>query len=189
MMVAHPTPPLFSLEEYLELEENSTVKHEYIDGHVYAMASGTINHGLIAVNAVAALRSHLRGGPCRVYNSDVGVQLAARRIVYPDVSVSCDPRDHADGGARFISHPLLLVEVLSPATAAYDRGDEFAMYQALDSVREYLLLDAERRAGELWTRRADGSWRPRAFGPGEDLYLATIDLRITAAVFYEDVVV
>ena len=91
MMVASPNPPLMTLEEYLELEENSPIKHEYLDGHVYAMAGGTLDHGAIATNIITLLRSHLRGGPCRVYNSDVKVRIGHRRFVYPDVSVSCDP--------------------------------------------------------------------------------------------------
>jgi hypothetical protein len=101
-MFGHPLPPPLSVEEYLELEENSTVKHEYLDGYVYAMAGGTVDHGAIAVNVLAALRPLLRGGSCRVYNSDVKVRLGPRRFVYPDLSVSCDPRDYADGRAPFI---------------------------------------------------------------------------------------
>ena len=82
-MFAHPLPPPLSVEEYLELEENSTVKHEYLDGYVYAMAGGTVDHGAIAVNVITVLRPRLRGGPCRVYTSDVKVRLGPRRFVYP----------------------------------------------------------------------------------------------------------
>jgi Uma2 family endonuclease len=99
-MIAHPLPPPLSVEEYLELEENSTIKHEYLAGYVYAMAGGSVDHGVIAVNVLAALRPQLRGGSCRVYNSEVRVRLGPRRFVYPDVSVSCDPRDYASGRRR-----------------------------------------------------------------------------------------
>lgn len=74
-MIAHPLPRTLSIEEYLELEENSIVKHQYLDGYVYAMAGGTLDHGLIAVNILTILRPHVRGGPCRVYNSDVKVRI------------------------------------------------------------------------------------------------------------------
>ncbi|MGH2386882.1 MAG: Uma2 family endonuclease, partial [Chloroflexota bacterium] len=119
-MIAHPLPPPLSVEEYLELEENSTIKHEYLDGYVYAMVGGSVDYGAIVVNVLAALRPQLRGGPYRVYNSDVGVRLGPRRFVYPDLSVSCDPRDYANGHAPFISRPRLVIEVLSPKTAVYD---------------------------------------------------------------------
>lgn len=188
-MVAHPTPPLMSVEEYLELEENSTIKHDYIDGHVYAMAGGTVDHGVIAVNAASLLRPRLRGGPCRVYNSDVKVRLAPRRYVYPDVSVGCDPRDHVDGRAKFISYPRIVIEVLSLSTASYDRGDKFEMYRTLSSLEEYLLIDAERIAIELRTRDADGLWHTHEYGPGDDVEVPSIDLRVPAVAFYEDVTI
>lgn len=186
-MVAHPTPPPMSVAEYLELEDNSTVKHEYIDGHVYAMAGGTVDHGAIAVNAVALLRSLLRGGPCRVYNSDVKVRLGPRRFVYPDVSVSCDVRDRANGRAKFINHPRLVIEVLSPTTADYDRSDKFAMYRAIEAFEEYVLVNTEQPAVEVRTRQATGEWQRITAGSGEDVLLSSLGLRVPIADFYEDV--
>lgn len=185
-MVAHPNPPLMSVEEYLELEENSTIKHEYIDGHVYAMAGGTVDHGSIAVNVLAFLRPLLRGGPCRVHNSDVKVRLGPRRFVYPDVSVSCDERDHAAGRAKFINHPRVVVEVLSPTTADYDRGDKFEMYRSRASFAEYVLIDAERASIEVRTRQADDSWQRQTFGPEGEVVLSSIDARIPITAIYED---
>lgn len=186
-MVAHPTPPSMPVEEYLELEENSAVKHEYIDGHVYAMAGGTVDHGDIAVNVVAALRPLLRGGPCRVRNSDVKVRLGPRRFVYPDVSVSCDERDQANGRARFVSHPRLVIEVLSPTTADYDRSDKFEMYRAVAALEEYVLISADRQAVEVRTRQANGTWQRPTFGPDEDVVLSTIAVTVPIAVVYEDI--
>ena len=186
-MVAHPAPPPMPVEEYLELEENSAVKHEYIDGHVYAMAGGTVDHGIIAVNAVAVLRPLLRGGPCRVYNSDVKVRLGPRRFVYPDVSVSCDERDRADGRATFISHPRLVIEVLSPTTADYDRGDKFEMYRALPSLEEYVLISTEQPAVEVRSRRDDREWHRTVFGPEDEVLLPSIGVSIPIAALYEDI--
>ncbi|MCC6628404.1 MAG: Uma2 family endonuclease [Chloroflexi bacterium] len=185
-MIAHPLPPTLSVEEYLELEANSIVKHEYLDGHVYALAGGSVDHGTIAVNAVAVLRPQVRGGPCRVYNSDVKVRLGPGRFVYPDVSISCDPRDHADGRALFISHPRLIVEVLTPRTVDYDQGDKFAMYRALDSLDTYVLIDGERMAVEVWTRQPDGTWHATRYAPGDEAPLPTIGGRCPVTAFYED---
>ena len=186
-MIAHPLPPTLSVEEYLELEENSTVKHEYLDGYVYAMAGGTLDHGLIAVNVLTILRPHVRGGPCRVYNSDVKVRIGHRRFVYPDVSVSCDPRDHADGRAQSIAHPRLVVEVLSPKTAGYDQGGKFEMYGALASLQTYVLLEAERVAIEVRTRLADGTWQAQHFGARDLVAFPSIDFSGPAIDFYEDI--
>ena len=186
-MIVHPLPPTLSVEEYLELEENSSVKHEYLDGYVYAMAGGTVDHGLIAVNVLSLLRAHLRGGPCRVCNSDVKVRVGPRRFVYPDVSVSCDPRDRADGRAQSIGHPRLIVEVLSPKTAEYDRGDKFAMYRTLPSLQTYVLLQAESVAIEVRTRQADGTWQAQRFGANDLVAFPSIDFRVLSARFYEDI--
>jgi Uma2 family endonuclease len=186
-MIARPSPPMLSVEEFLELEQNSTVKHEYLDGHVYAMAGGTINHGVIAVNVVAALRPQLRGGPCGIYNSDVKVRLGPNRFVYPDVSVSCDPRDRADGSAQFVSHPCLVVEVLSRSTAEYDQGDKFEMYRDLTSLEEYLLIATERAAVELRSRQADGSWHTATYGLADTVALPSIGCQCPVAAFYDDI--
>jgi Uma2 family endonuclease len=188
-MFAHPLPPPLSVEEYLELEENSTIKHEYLDGYVYAMAGGTVDHGAIAVNVLAALRPLLRGGSCRVYNSDVKVRLGPRRFVYPDLSVSCDSRDYADGRAPFISSPRLIVEVLSPKTALYDQGDKFGMYRALQSLETYVLIAADRMAVEVRTRQDDRTWRSVNFGAGDEVVLTAIDCRCPVAAFYEDIAI
>lgn len=187
-MIAHPLPPTLSVEEYLELEANSAVKHEYLDGHAYAMAGGTVDHGVIAVNVLAVLRAQLRGGPCRLFNSDVKVRLSPSRFVYPDASVSCDRRDQTDGQAQFISYPRLIVEVLSPRTAEYDRGDKFGMYRALGSLETYVLVASERRAVEVRTRQVDGAWATTSFGPNDEVALPSIDCCCPVAAFYEDTI-
>lgn len=186
-MGASPTLPLMALEEYLELEQNSPIKHEYLDGHVYAMAGGTLDHGVIATNIVTLLRAHLRGGPCRVYNSDVRVRVGPQRFVYPDVSVVCAGRDRVNGQATFITDPRLVVEILSPSTAQYDQGDKFAMYGQLDSLADYLLVSTDQRRGEVRTRAAAGAWQARVFAPGDDIVLASLDLRVPLTAFYEDI--
>jgi Uma2 family endonuclease len=99
-MLAHPTDTPMTVEDYVAFERDSQVKHEYIDGYVYAMAGGTPTYGVITVNVTTAIRVRLRGGPCRVYSSDVRVQLTSTRYVYPDLSVGCDPRDRVPAGVE-----------------------------------------------------------------------------------------
>src|SRR6266700_881031 len=113
--------PTMSVEQYFELEESSPdTRYEYLDGYVYMMSGGSANHATIAGNIHAILRSLLRGGPCRAYNSDMKVLISEKRYFHPNVTVTCDPRDR--GTANFIQSPRLVVEVLSPGTEARDRG-------------------------------------------------------------------
>ena len=142
-MAASANAAVMSVEEYLESERHSAIKHEYVDGHVYAMAGGTRAHGVIAVNVTIALGNHLRGGPCRVYNSDVKVQLTETRYVYPDASVGCDERDRLDDDEDVVRYPPVVVEVLSSSTEAYDRGAKFALYRSSETLREYVLVSTD----------------------------------------------
>jgi len=132
-----------------------------------------------------ALRQHLRGSPCRVYAADVKLRVeAADCYFYPDVMVTCSS---ADLGDRLIKRgPLLVVEVLSPSTAAFDRGDKFADYRQLPDLREYLLVDVVRQRCELYRKGADGLWVLHPGGTGEGVQLASVDLAISADALWAD---
>src|SRR5438034_11080293 len=123
-MVAQPSQPKFmSVDEWRELERHShDIKHEYINGQVYAMAGGSRAHGRISSNAVRTLEDALADKPCNVYNSDVSVRLSKTRSTYPDVSVTCDERDQPTPDEIEVRFPRIIVEVLSDSTEAYDRG-------------------------------------------------------------------
>lgn len=185
-MVADHVPGGWTVEEYLRLEQESAVKHEYVDGHVYAMAGGTQAHSELGVVAVALLRSLARGGPCRAFNSDLKVNVSPHIYFYPDASVSCDPRDRQPR-AREIWHPTLVVEVLSPSTAVYDRGEKFDLYRTSESLREYVLVDFRRVAVEVRSKGEDGTWTTQSSGPGESVELRSLAATISAEAFYEDV--
>jgi Uma2 family endonuclease len=187
-MVAEQHPPLMSVEEYLEYERTSHIKHEYLAGRLYGMAGGSRAHGVIAVNILALLRSHLRGSPCRVYSPDVKLQIDESHYVYPDASVGCDARDRVnDGGEDGLRFPKLAVEVLSPSTEAYDRGGKFALYRKKDTLREYVLAAGDRQEVEVYRRGVDGLWTLHPFGPTDQLTLESIALVCPVASFYEDV--
>ena len=148
-MIASKPSPYLSSKQYLELEETSPVKHEYIDGAIYAMARATDAHVTLTGNLFAELLSHLRGSGCRVYFSDMKAQIdAINRYYYPDIMVTCDRTDQDE--PAFKRHPILIVEVLSDFTAAFDRGDKFADYQTLDSLQEYVLINTHRQRIECF---------------------------------------
>jgi Uma2 family endonuclease len=187
-MVAEPNPPLMTAAEYLEYERTSYVKHEYLAGRLYAMAGGSRAHGVIAVNILSLLRTHLRGGPCRVYSPDVKIQVDDTHYVYPDASVGCDSRDRTnDGREDALRYPMLAVEVLSPSTEAYDRGGKFALYRKKDTLREYVLVAGDHQEVEVYRRGTDGLWTLHPFGAADQLSLESIGLRCPVASFYEDV--
>jgi Uma2 family endonuclease len=181
-MVAHPEPATMTVEEYLALEEASQVKHEYVRGHVYAMSGGTIAHDLIANDVRAVIGAHLGEGPCMVLGPDVRLRVSEVIYYYPDAMVTCD--DSPDLGALEVQTPRLVVEVLSDATEANDRGGKFANYQTLDSFEEYLLVDSRRRAVERYRRAEHGRWIYQRYGPDASVTLETIGLTCSVATFY-----
>lgn len=158
-MVATPQPPYFSPEEYLQIEAQTPIKHEYIDGQIYAMVGVSDAHNVIAGNLITLLRNHLRGSGCRVYFSDMKARIESRnRFFYPDLMVTCDSRDSAAESPQFKRFPNLIIEILSDATEAFDRGDKFENYRALESLREYVLISSKRFLVECYRRNETEQW-------------------------------
>jgi Uma2 family endonuclease len=184
--MALPRERWTSLEQYLELEHTSLdIKYEYVDGRIYAMSGGSTSHSLIAMNIYALLRPHLRGSPCRVYNSDMKFCLSETVRYYPDVTVSCDPRD-TQVVKHDLAYPRLIIEVLSPSTELRDRTEKLARYQRCPTLQEYVLVSQDRQVVEVYVR--DGKkWIYQRFESGEEMELASIDFRCPIAAFYEDV--
>ena len=175
-----------SAEDYLEGEKTSPIKHEYIQGQVYAMAGASDAHVTISLNFASMLRSHLRGGECRVYITDMKAQIESlNSYYYPDVMVTCDRRDREFD--YFKRYPTLIVEVVSPSTEAFDRGDKFIDYQTLETLSEYVLISQTRFRVDCFRRNAEGQWVLYSYTPGEEVYLASIDFRTELAAIYEDV--
>ncbi len=149
-------PP--TVEEYLALEETATVKHEYVAGMIYAPAGGTSRHNAISSNVLAALWNAARGGPCRVYGSDMRLRAGEDVFYYPDVMVVCG--DDEAGESSLHQHaPCLIVEVTSPSTESIDRREKALIYRGLPSLRAYLIVDQNRRWVERHWRDESGEWR------------------------------
>ena len=185
-MIANQTKNYISPEEYLTGEEISPIKHEYIDGQVYAMAGASDAHVTITGNLFALLRNHLRGTGCRVYMSDMKAQIDTANIYYyPDVLVTCDARDREL--TNYKKYPCLIVEVLSPKTEAFDRGDKFADYQQLETLQEYVLISQKRQRLECFRRNTEGFWVLQTYNQGSEINLTSIDFRTSLDNLYEDV--
>ena len=179
---SHLTP-----EEYLQMEEQSPVKHEYINGQIYAMAGASDPHVTIALNLATLLRSHVRGSGCRVYISDMKASIESlNRFYYADVMVTCDPRDQETSAYK--RFPTLIVEVLSNSTEAFDRGDKFVDYQELESLREYVLINTKRQRVECFRRNEQGLWVLQSYTPAQTSFrLNSIGFEGTLEALYEDV--
>jgi Uma2 family endonuclease len=183
-MAAQLTSLALTADEYLAWERTNQERHEYIDGRITPMSGGTADHSALSVNVTSTLHALLRRGACRVYNSDMRVQLSATRYVYPDASVSCDPRDR--GQIDELHFPCLIVEVLSPTTEAHDRGEKFGFYRACPTIKDYVLVNASRAEIEAY-RRAGSFWALTTFGPEDEVELASLGVRLPVAEVYDGI--
>ena len=172
-------------DEFLAWDAGQTVKHEFVRGEVFAMAGGEDRHYSVALNLAVALHQHLRGTPCRTFGSDVKLRVEAEDcFFYPDLMVTCSAADAAE---RLVKRePVLVVEVLSPSTAAFDRGEKFAAYRQLPSLAEFLLVDIDARRCELFRKGADGLWVLHPTQGDEPLQLASVALTVGAEALWAD---
>jgi Uma2 family endonuclease len=172
-------------EQYLRIEREAEIKSEFHDGRMYAMAGGSPNHALLTGSMIAVLYRQMPAG-CRTFSSDLRIKASpAGLYTYPDCSVICGELQFAGEEKDVVTNPLLIVEVLSPSTEAYDRGRKFEMYRTISSFREYLLVHQDRRHVEHYSKQDDGSWVLREHSGAEgSVGIARLDVRITLAELY-----
>jgi Uma2 family endonuclease len=186
MVTSSQQPLKMTVEEYLEWESQQEIRHEYVNGELFAMTGGTIPHNDIALNLYRALYSHLRSRECRVNVSDVKVQISpASPYYYPDVIVSCDPQDL--NARKFIQFPQVIVEVLSPSTETRDRGEKFIYYQTMPSLQEYVLIDSEKMAVECYRRGEGRMWLYYPYQAGDRISLSSLGFECPIELLYERV--
>lgn len=162
-------------DDYLAWEAEQSCRHEYIDGEVLAMSGASDAHGTAALNLAAMLRSALRGIPCKPFIADMKVHVAAANsFYYPDILVTCDPRDRSPEASHVKQHPSLVVEILSLSTEAYDRGNKFAAYRQIEALQEYVLVSLEARRIEIFCRNSSGHWVLPPFVLDETLQLDSL---------------
>jgi Uma2 family endonuclease len=152
--------PRYTLEEYFALELASEERYEYFNGEVFCMSGVSPNHAQIESNLITSLNNELRARGCRVFPANIRIKVpAAPPYRYPDLAVVCEkPSYEKIGGIEALTNPVLLVEVLSPSTEAYDRGDKFTYYKSIPSFREYLLVAQHRPHITHYIKQTDGKW-------------------------------
>ena len=187
-MSAVLTEPPLTFQAYMAWEAEQPERHEFFAGEVFAMTGARATHNTIAGNVFLLLKQSLRGTPCRIFFADMKLHVAsADASFYPDVFVSCDPRDRTPDAELVQRHPQLVVEVLSDSTAAFDRGQKFEAYRSLDSLAAYLLVEQHRPHADLFVRNAEGLWVLNPVGEGGTLMIASMGVELPMAAVYEGV--
>lgn len=181
----------FSPEEYLAFERGTDARHEYLDGHVYAMAGESIEHSRICVNVAGELRARLKGRPCEVLSPNMKVVTSPSGLFsYPDVVVICGEPQFYDERRDILTNPTVVFEVLSPSTEAYDRGEKFLRYRTqIAALREYVLVSQHRPLVEHYVRQPDGTWSYSSAGDlSEAIDLPSIDCRLPLSEIYDRII-
>ncbi len=178
-----------SAKDYLRWERQAEGRSEYHAGQIFAMAGASRCHNRIVTNLSSALNVQLQSRPCNNYSSDMRVRIGnAERYVYPDIVTTCGREEFEDDQQDVLLNPLLIVEVLSPSTEAYDRGDKFLYYQTIPSLREYVLVSQDHRRFQVYRKQPDGRWLDES--PSSSpliLLLKSVDCVLTEAEIYAKV--
>jgi Uma2 family endonuclease len=157
-MAANPKES-WTVSQYLALERDTGIRHQYLDGEVFAMAGAEPAHNDIFTNTITRIVTQLKGRPCKVHGPDMRIKTKSGLYTYPDISIVCGERLFNSDKPRTLLNPTVLIEILSPSTEAFDRGDKFHHYRTIQSLREYVLIASLRERIECFSRQAEDSWR------------------------------
>jgi len=179
----------YSVDEYLAMDRAADYKSEYVAGEIFVMGGASSKHVLITSNIVREFGNQLKKTDCQVYSSDLRIQAdTGKSFHYPDVAVVCGRPEYLDNRMDTITNPLVIVEVLSPSTRNYDRGDKFVSYRSLASLREYILIDLEPCHVEHYVRKDGGIWELSESNDCQgSLVVASLDISIPLAEIYAKV--
>lgn len=183
------TLSVFTAEQYLDLERHTEIRHEFLDGIVYAMSGASRAHSHICYNLAGITHRQLSGTPCTGFSSDMKVRVGdASLFAYPDLTIFCgEPRFHDDHGDVLLN-PVVIFEVLSRSTEAYDRGEKFERYKTIETLTDYVLVSQDRARVEHFSRQPGGAWSLNEVnGLDASLGLASIDCRLPLAEVYDRV--
>lgn len=183
-MVA-PAQQHYTLEDYLSVEEMSDVRHEFLNGQIFAMAGGTPEHAALSAAIVVVLGIKLRGSQCRTYSSDLRIRVLATGLAtYPDAAVICGPVQRDPASASHVTNPTVVIEVLSPKTEDYDRGKKREHYQRIETLREYVLIAQDRQCVDVFVHSASGAWEQTTYGEADIVTLASLGVSFSTTELY-----
>jgi Uma2 family endonuclease len=178
----------WTVESYLAFERQSDIRHEFRDGEIYAMSGASRNHNRIASNVNGIFFSQLATSPCEAFQSDLRVRVSPSNYTYPDVVVVCGEAQFEDKEVDTLLNPTVIIEVLSPSTESYDRGDKFRRYRGLDSLQEYVLIAQDNYYIEHYVRQSEGQWLfSEAAQPDDVVVLPSINCTLLLSQVYQKV--
>ncbi|HEY2727680.1 MAG TPA: Uma2 family endonuclease [Parafilimonas sp.] len=184
--MAQPATKYISEKEYLDFERNALDKHEYYKGEIFAMSGASFKHNLIEANLRLALGIFLKGKNCNEFGSNLRIHIPSNTLyTYPDIIVLCEEPDFVDDEFDTITNPSILIEILSPSTANYDRGAKFDLYREITSLNEYILIDSTAKHVVLYSRNDDNTWiLSETKNVNDTIHLHSIDFTISLADIY-----
>ena len=187
-MTAQPKRSI-SEQEYIDFERASTSKHEYYDGHIYAMTGASRIHNLIAGNTLATLHGQLRKKPCQIFPSDMRVKVTRTGLnTYPDIVIMCGEPQFTDDALDTLINPLVLIEILSPSTERYDRGMKSQNYRTIETLQEYILIAQDHYHVECYSRQNNDQWLLQdAIGIGSSIIIRSVECTLALEDVYEKV--
>lgn len=179
----------FTIEEYLEMENAATEKHEYYQGEIFAMSGAKVNHVDICFNLAAGLKNKLKGKPCKPSGMDMRIHIPDNTLfTYPDIVVFCGERKTLNNDDMNGLNPTVIIEVLSRSTKKYDRGAKFELYKAIPTLTDYILVDSESIKVEAWHKADNGEWNLTEYSSLADtLHIPSIEVTLPLAEVYDDV--
>src|SRR5450631_2950265 len=176
--------PTIRINDYLALDQNSQdVHYEYLEGELRMLAGGSPNHSIIGMNLAGILYTQLADKPCIAYNSDMQLQLSESRYVYPDITITCDPRDQEPEDKK-IHYPSIVVEVLSPGTETVDRGKKLLYYQAHPTIKDYILIDSQSILVQVY-HREKSRWTLSTYGLKDEVPIENLEIQFSVKDAYE----
>ncbi len=181
----------YTIEEYLEMEELATEKHEYYQGEIFAMSGAAHPHNTVVRNIYFYLGKLLEGKPCQPWGSDTGIHIEKNTLfTYPDISIICGEPKFFKNNKTNVLNPTIIIEVLSPSTRAYDRTDKFKLYRDIPSLKEYVLVEPEKLNIEVFSINATGHWQLTEYEQiDQELQLDSIKVSIPLKTIYTSTVV
>jgi Uma2 family endonuclease len=175
----------YTFEDYLSVEEMSAVRHEFLNGEIFAMAGGTPEHAALSAAVVLVLGRRLEGRPCRTYSADLRIRVVATGLAtYADAAVICGDPIRDPASPTHVTNPIVIAEVLSQSTEAYDRGEKREHYQQIASLREYVLVAQDKREIEVYARAAGGIWQRSVHRAAQTVNVPSIGIEFTVDELY-----
>jgi Uma2 family endonuclease len=178
---------IYTIQEYLEMEKNALEKHEYYNGEIFAMSGASARHNVISVNVLTALAIALKGKSCRPYGSDMRIHIPENSLfTYPDISIICGDVIISKEDEETATQPTIIIEILSPSTKNYDRGEKFMLYRSISVLKEYILIDSESIHAEHFAFNKEGLWQLKEYNkPEETIIIETLNVQILLEDVYE----